>query len=483
MQSQNPDNPSLDYASLIRYGGDGLEYDEVNITGAVGEQEAAILAAFLVDSLPEMGKRILAKLSLGQAMQVGKISRDSHLEIEFLDDANLEYGVIPPKIIKGDLFNTYLQFGKIGALKYLVSIDKSLDIHSFKEHSFRVACEHGHLDIAQWLFSLDDINLHALDDYAFRWACKMGHLELAQWLHQTALAVDSPIDIHAESEYAFRWACKLGHLSVIQWLTTVGSIDIHSEGEYSFKWSCWLGNDQTARWLYQHSLNINSPVNIHIANDFAFRWASRNGHLQILQWIYSLGGTDIHAENEYAFRWLCRNGHMEAVEWLLSLGGVNIHAENEYALRYACEGGYLDIVKVLQHQSEQAASPLNFAVEDQYPIRAACANGHIELAKFLITEIRTDFQAENNEAFRFACENGHLELVKWLYSYGPSVGAPMLNRIYAYDDYAFRKACRNGHLDVAKWLYDKAQGGIREDYAYAARILCGIDLDSQAIDQ
>ena len=50
-----------------------------------------------------------------------------HLTDNFLDDKNLEYGIVPPRFIKDDLFNTYLQFGKLEQIKYLFSIDQSLN--------------------------------------------------------------------------------------------------------------------------------------------------------------------------------------------------------------------------------------------------------------------------------------------------------------------------------------------------------------------
>jgi hypothetical protein len=132
----------------------------------------------------------------------------------------------------------------------------------------------------------------------------------------------------------------------------------------------------------------------------------------------------------------------------------------------------LEIVKFLHDLSLKTKSPLNFQVEDEYPIRVACTNGHQDVVAFLILQGKVNFQAENNEGFRQACENGHLALVQWLYNHGPKVGAPMTNRIYAYDDYAFRKACRNDHLAVAQWLQAKAKGGIREGYVLAAELLC-----------
>ena len=439
-------------------------------------QDMIILISFLIVSEVDAGIEILSCLNEHTQQEVFKTIRTHKMEKEYLDDPNLEYGVIAPKIIKQDLFNTFLQFGRLEPLRYIHAINKDFDIHQDNDHAFKVACENGFLGIAQWLFSLGNINLHDENEYVFKWACKMGHLEMAKWLYQISINTQSPINIHADNEYAFRWSCKLGLINIPKWLLSLDKIDIHAEDEYSFKWSCWLGNIEVAKWLYEYSLSIQSPIRVHTSNDFAFRWAARNGHLEVLKWLYSLGDTAIHAENHYAFRWLCRNGYLKTAQWLYALGNTDIHAENEYALRFSCENGHFDVVKWLYQVSITDKSPLNFHAEDDYSVRSACANGHKDIVAFLCQKAKVNFQAENNEGFRLACENGHLEFVKWLYDFGAKIGLPMTNRIYAYDDYAFRKACQNYHRDVLQWLYSKAKSGIRENYLYAAKVLYGVNL-------
>jgi hypothetical protein len=58
---------------------------------------------------------------------------------------------------------------KNDSLKYIIN------------YAFRSACYNGHINIAQWLYGLDDkLNIHARDDKAFRLACLYGHINIAQ---------------------------------------------------------------------------------------------------------------------------------------------------------------------------------------------------------------------------------------------------------------------------------------------------------------
>ncbi len=59
----------------------------------------------------------------------------------------------------------------------------NIDISAYNEFAFRYACTNGHIEVAQWLLSVNpDINISAYHDYAFRFACRYEHLEVALWL-------------------------------------------------------------------------------------------------------------------------------------------------------------------------------------------------------------------------------------------------------------------------------------------------------------
>jgi hypothetical protein len=119
--------------------------------------------------------------------------------------------------------------GKVGSqrlIQYYLHCDKSeLDLQEI----FQVLCGNGHLAVAQWLFSVEEI--HDNDDEAFLCACMEGHLLVAQWLHSIGRC-----DIHYENDQAFRDACEGGHLSVAQWLHSFGSVDIHGNNDEAFLW-------------------------------------------------------------------------------------------------------------------------------------------------------------------------------------------------------------------------------------------------------
>ena len=326
-------------------------------------------------------------------------------------------------------------------------------------------CFHGHLDVAQWLYSigccgakelqqsvansqysinmygkcqdivrwLDENNRHYLAQYIqincnakyisviqymefiFILCCENGHLSVAQWLVQITQQ-NCGINIHVDNEVAFRWSCANGHLDVAQWLHSLCSVNIHANKEYAFRLSCKYGYLNVAKWLHSLGRSVakatdqpavcgQGNIDIHIYDEAAFEESCQNGHLDVAQWLYSLGDINIHADNEYAFRWSCGKNHWAIVQWLCSLGGIDIHAYSDFAFRISCE------------------------------------NGHFSMAKWLHSQGGVDIHAKDDFAFQVSCANGHFAMAQWLHSQG-SVN------IHASDDFAFK----NSTGEIKKWL-------------------------------
>jgi hypothetical protein len=89
-----------------------------------------------------------------------------------------------------------------------------------KSNFFMSSCEEGHLEVAQWLWSIskETIDIHVRCEYVFRLSCGYGHLDVAQWLWSIS---NETIDLHASIELAFRMSCRNGYLEVAQWLSSI----------------------------------------------------------------------------------------------------------------------------------------------------------------------------------------------------------------------------------------------------------------------
>jgi len=168
------------------------------------------------------------------------------------------------ELVKYDLNNPVLEWLMIRETRDDKEIKEKLSLDSFEifqiksdsiilyylvnktnEYKFINACQKGHLEVAQWLYSLGGVNIHIDDEYAFSWTCRMGHLEMAQWLYTLG-----GVNIHIYNECPFRWACEKGHLEVAQWLYSLGGLNIHIDNEYAFRWACGNGHLETAQWLW-----------------------------------------------------------------------------------------------------------------------------------------------------------------------------------------------------------------------------------------
>jgi hypothetical protein len=165
------------------------------------------------------------------------------------------------------------------------------NIHALDDYAFRLACSQGHLNIASWLYGLEDKpNIHAFDDCAFRSACYYGHINIAQWLYGLK---DKP-NIHAVDDEAFRYACKNGHIKITQWLYGLeDKPNIHTDDDYAFRYACYFGHINIAQWLY----GLDDKPNIHAKDDYAFRYACYEGHINIASWLSTICD-DYHIEIE-----------------------------------------------------------------------------------------------------------------------------------------------------------------------------------------
>ena len=163
------------------------------------------------------------------------------------------------------------------------------DIHDREEYLFREVCQRGHLNIAQWLYSLKCINIHVWNDEPFRLACVNNHMDLAKWL----VSISLPGCGIYTANNTFGQVCMQGHFGMAQWLVSISQ----------------PGRD----------METSNKIDIHAHDECAFRWACEYGHLDIAQWLYTLDKIDIHARNSYAMRWAQKMNHINVVGWLQQL--------------------------------------------------------------------------------------------------------------------------------------------------------------------
>jgi len=208
--------------------------------------------------------------------------------------------------------------GKLFQLKTISNHLAHVHVKNKNNEAFRLACENGHLEVANWL--VDTFGLTVQDarcdnnNCAFHAVCCYGRLEVLKWfVHTFGIIVE---DASYKNNYTICYACCYGRLKVSKWLVDTFKITISDE----------KSDNNYAKWLLDtFKLTIE---NARTDNNNAFHGKCLLEHLTILQFLIGCFQLPDYDEsiNHYLTRLMkkaCeeRNGFM--VSWFLTKFPLN----------------------------------------------------------------------------------------------------------------------------------------------------------------
>lgn len=174
---------------------------------------------------------------------------------------------IPRYIYIDALYNACIR-GQFLMVKWLWKV-KPDDYPGFDDKHFSVACENGHLRLAQWLWGLDiDRPSHNTLNHAFQWACMNGKFHVVSWLWDLGIFTRLVCD-----DELFFGVCAWGYLHVAQWLWNIKSPkhpDHRMDDDRIFRMVCENDDIHMAKWLWELGSSTNS-IKYRYMHDKSFR--------------------------------------------------------------------------------------------------------------------------------------------------------------------------------------------------------------------
>ena len=375
--------------------------------------------------------------------------------------------------------------GNLPSLKDLIT-NQGLNPNEVKDSSgltlLHLACQHGHLDIVQYLINDQNCNPETTTTNGhtpLHTACKSGHLHIIKCLisdhkcnpHCTDNDGCTPLHAASESgnietvEYLIteqgcdphvgdsignaplHYASKGGHLDVVQCLIT----EFNSDPQIPI-----ASNSGPQQIDLMHIFDCNCSAEYSSENgNTPLHSACQNGHLEVAKYLITEHKCNPEHGNINGYTPLhsaACNGHLAVVKYLISKLDCNpkISTDDGHtALHYSCLNGHLDVTRYLILDCN--CNPGCLTNRGFFPLHHACKNGHLEVAKYLITEYKCSPEHGNVDGYtslHSAAGNGHLAVVKYLINElgcNPQIADNN-------DTHPLHYACLNGHIDITEYL-------------------------------
>jgi hypothetical protein len=114
------------------------------------------------------------------------------------------------------------------------------NIRDNDDYIFRKAAMGGNIETLKWILSLDkNIDVHALSEDAFVAGCRLGHIDMVKWLYNYGFEINSPINLNGGQYFTpFTTACIFNHMNIAKWLLSIHIINIRENDDYIFKKIC-----------------------------------------------------------------------------------------------------------------------------------------------------------------------------------------------------------------------------------------------------
>ena len=302
------------------------------------------------------------------------------------------------------------------------------------------ACGVGNFDMLKRIASRiypNNLNNNALIKHvysgAFIQACEYGHFQIAEWIFTTFPNI---LNFHESCEKAFIWACANGHDRIVFWIASIFNKISPKTQSLALQKSCANGHIDIAQWLHTTYSGLRI-ISISKGPDLLYIMC-KEGTLTSIIWLMEKY-TKLHRwiDPKHAFNIACKENNIPVAKWLAENYKTSISIITKYNMfEHACELNLKNMAIWLSNECREVNYPEpNTVLESE---TKQIPSQIFEIPKFVISS-----------AFDKACRMGHITIIKWML-----LNWPNIDNTYAYDN-TFVIMCRENNLSMIEWIRDR----------------------------